>query len=117
MNAHVLCEFRPDGVCRRCGRKVKSDPAKTLAHCTQPCAHLGDHVGSVKTDCYCGGGERDASAFVCRRHGRCLPHYRPDAELLRRWRLRQPEASIYHLCHGCESFRPLQPPASNTSGT
>lgn len=70
------------------------------------CERKTSYVGTIKVGCHA-GKERDEPAFTCQRFGRCLPNYNPQGEQLREWRLRQPEASIYHLCHGCESFRPV----------
>jgi len=102
----LTCDFDASGRCLRCGRQVLTDPRRTFAPCRVRCAHLGEAVGVVKVACQCGARKTaETPAHVCRRHGRCLPKYRPEGELLDAWRLRQPEASIYHLCHVCASFR------------
>lgn len=107
LSAHKLqCDFDASGRCLRCGRQVLTDPRQTFAVCRVRCEHLGEAVGITKVACHCPNRPTtETPAHICRRHGRCLPKYRPSAELLEEWRLRQPEASIYHLCSGCESFR------------
>ena len=105
----VWTETADGAECRHCGRpKPASSNGRVVRECSVAgiCERRTERAGCVKVQC-CGGRERDEPAFVCQRFGRCLPNYSPQGEQLREWRLRQPEASIYHLCHGCESFRPV----------
>lgn len=99
--------------CTWCSFKAKS-PTKPLRNCTAGvCRYLSERLpATIKVEC-CGGKEKDEPVNVCQRFGRCLPNYAPLGEHLHKWRLRQPEASLYHLCHGCESFRPVTPPESS----
>lgn len=96
-------------VCVRCGKKVIAKNCdRTISKCRVrvDCERKTSYVGTIKVEC-CAGKERDEPVFICQRFGRCLPNYAPLGEHLHKWKLRQPEASLYHLCHGCESFRPV----------
>lgn len=115
----MLCSFVTNNngkcVCSRCGKKVNSsDCSRTINECKPKleCERKTSYVGTIKVEC-CAGKERDESVFICQRFGRCLPNYAPLGEHLHKWKLRQPEASLYHLCHGCESFCPVSPPESS----
>jgi len=96
--------------CTQCGQqKPASRTGRVVQECKAPdaCGWRSTQVAPIKVQC-CGGRERDEPAFVCQRFGRCLPGYNPQGDALVQWRQRQPEASIYHLCHGCESFRAVE---------
>ena len=103
-----LTQHGGDWQCTACGRVYRLN---VLAECAANptvlpsvtvCRHLGAAVGTIKVPCGCAAGTRvTLAAFACDVHRRCVPHWTPpDAAA---WR-EQPEAALYHVCAGCESF-------------
>lgn len=109
----MFCVWK-DGRCSVCGTRKPDTIQKVVRRCSArgDCERKTSYIGTIKVEC-CAGKERNEHVFICQRFGRCLPNYAPLGEHLHKWKLRQPEASLYHLCHGCESFRPVTPPESS----
>lgn len=115
MNCEFITGMKGDR-CVRCGYQVKVTPKRPLSReCKSSCVHLGEPVGEILTDCETCQGRVRVKQVVhyCTAFGpcgRCLPAYIPPNQTA--WEARKPESDIYHLCNGCQKFKPLSLPTS-----